>query len=145
MYACSDSAMPYVKCNNSIRCSGVARSLVLAGHLLYTSHSLALCTRLGDMSGTNIHGALARPGHCYVLKWCLPSIASRSPCTVWLLQCYLLNIIACTAHKLVVREKQPATFVTTKGVGLFSRVGLFSGVMVYLQFSNDTLYLGNAN
>ena len=34
--------------------SGVARSLVLAGHLLYASHSRTLCVRSRDISGTNM-------------------------------------------------------------------------------------------
>ena len=42
-----------------VNISSVARSLVLAGHLLYASHSCALRVSSCDMSGTNLHGALA--------------------------------------------------------------------------------------
>ena len=48
--------------------SGVARSLVLAGHLLYASHSHMLCARSCNMSGMK-HGAFgwacARPGPAF--------------------------------------------------------------------------------
>ena len=40
--------------------SSIARSLVLAEHLLYASRLCALRVSLRDMSGTNLHGALAR-------------------------------------------------------------------------------------
>ena len=65
-----------LKTIHALLTSSVARSLVLAGHLLYASRSCALRVSSRDiyMSGTNLHGALAGhvPGqappplrHCY--------------------------------------------------------------------------------
>ena len=60
-------------------------------------------------------------------KWCPPSFVSPSFCTVLLLQCFLLNITACTVAQIGGRTfERKALFATTsfkKGVGLISKGG----------------------
>ena len=64
----------------SIVASGIARSLVLAGYLLYTSRSHVLCTRLRNMSGTK-HGAFgwacARSGPAFATPLVVADTAGK--------------------------------------------------------------------
>ena len=74
--------------SKGLSCSGIAKSSVLAGHLLYASslalHSHVLCARSHDISRTNMVLWLgtcpARPSLCYTTAFLpsLPCISIRS-------------------------------------------------------------------